>query len=141
MDKIPIIHVYGHLGYLEWQNITDFRKYTPIDDVQNIITGMSQLSVIHEQGGKVQKNFIDAQGLIQECEKIRFLGYGFHSTNTERLNVVGNAKGKDVRATAYRISNLERLIIQKQYEFVIELDNDNTKDIIHFFRESISLED
>ncbi|MGA3287730.1 MAG: hypothetical protein ABSD46_09910 [Bacteroidota bacterium] len=142
MNKIPIIHVYGHIGNLGWQDNKIYRKYEPTDDVQNILYGMMHLSVIHERND-ADENFIEAQRLIQQSEKVRFLGYGFHDTNTERLQVAANAKGKDIRATSYGLSKLQRQNIIKYFgnpSYNIPLDKEEKRDIVRFFKEWTPLE-
>jgi hypothetical protein len=140
LNKIPIIHVYGHIGYLKWQNDQLYRNYAPNDDAQNILHAMQHLSVIHESN-QVNENFIEAQRLIQQSEKIRFLGFGFHETNTERLQVAVKTLGKDVWATSYGMSKLQRRNIIKQFGgAIILLDEEEKRNIVRFFKELVPLE-
>jgi hypothetical protein len=143
MDKIPIIHIYGHIGNLEWQDTSDVRNYQPHAYEHQILVAMKRLLVIHE-GNQVNENIMEAQRLIHQCEKIRLLGYGFHDTNTERLNLVVSGTGKDIRATSYGLSKLQRINIAKYFGNSTTsssiLDKEEKRDIVRFFREWIPLE-
>jgi hypothetical protein len=88
VGKIPIIHVYGSLGLLPWQ---DKENNTPYD------LGTGSTTVKLEQIEKASKTIKiirddnDLEGFgkawieMQNAKRIYFLGFGFDQTNVNRL--------------------------------------------------------
>jgi hypothetical protein len=139
MNKIPILHVYGKIGNLPWQkdNMDTVRYYESGFGMKEMISAINQLSVIHEEKNVIE-NFNKAKDLMDQGERIIFLGYGFHETNNQRLGLDGLSK-KCV-ATSYGMTELEKEKIQEKYKRLIELDYEMDRDIVRFFREWIPLE-
>jgi hypothetical protein len=136
MKKIPIVHIYGQIGSLPWQGGQNIREYESKVNESIIQTAMQDLLVIHE-ANKVQNNFEEAQKLFQLCDRIIFLGYGYHEANNMGLNLIEKGKGKQLFGTAVNLSAFDRQKIRKY--FGIHLDTEG-RDIVRCFREKIPLE-
>ena len=136
IQKIPILHIHGNLGLLPWHGGSlYFAPQTSID-------------VIHEMGQnlKLTSEELDndiiakAQTLIQEADRVRFLGFGYHETNMDRLDFIVNAKNcNDVNGTAYGITDVERGRLVRDYPKLHALDHKN-RTMVQFFRESRPLD-
>ena len=102
LEKIPIIHLYGQLGYLSWQNSEAPREYGSKkltgyqfkQMAKNIKTGFDSFDV------KSDTKFIKTVQLINEAENIYFIGFGFDRFNLERLPI-RRMTGKYIIATSY----------------------------------------
>ncbi|MGD0785727.1 MAG: SIR2 family protein [Sedimentisphaerales bacterium] len=85
LNQLKIIHVYGSIAPLEWQNIKNGVKYkTPISE--RILQGTSQnLRTIYEE--KQNPQLAEAKKLIAEANKIFFLGFGYAEENMDILGL------------------------------------------------------
>ena len=109
LNKIPIVHVHGKLGRLPWEKSKyseipyDMHDYPDQKDLM-IRNGSKNINIIHEN---IEKNeeFDQAHQLINEAERIYFLGFGYHPTNLARL--IGNLSpriNKEIGGTTFGMS-------------------------------------
>lgn len=86
LANIPIIHLYGQLGLLPWQDGDGF-QYTPKLLITRIRNAMANLKLINdERHMKESEEFSEAVEMIKWAEHIYFLGFSFDETNLKRLN-------------------------------------------------------
>jgi hypothetical protein len=95
LEKIPIIHVHGWLGPFSWES-KQGREYSPLHvlgdeahqqyDPSIIRSASSQIKIISE-GIDTSPEFIKADELLLQANKIYFLGFGYNSTNLKRLKM------------------------------------------------------
>ena len=89
--NIPILHVYGKLGALPWEQSEStaipYDSYTTVilDWKQKVNQAAENIKIIHHDDVKVSEEFEHAHILLNEAERIYFLGFGFHETNVKRL--------------------------------------------------------
>lgn len=103
IEQIPIIHLHGRLGYLPWQT-ENGRPYENHIEPSVVTMCVRNIKVVHEElnDGR-DKDFTNAKQVMEEAERIYFLGFGFGQTNIERLALTDLAVGK-AEATAYGLT-------------------------------------
>lgn len=89
LAPIEILHVYGSLGPLPWQQAADPLPYGPADVTGRVIIQARQnIKVMHEGlEDTVQGHFEKAKKWLQWADRILFLGFGFHDNNVKRLDL------------------------------------------------------
>jgi len=108
MERIPIIHLHGRLGYLPWQNDIDSRPFEPLVNHEVLNTCIKSIKVVHEDSSKDGRDadFREAQRLLGLAEYVYFLGFGYGPTNMERLGVRSLAP-KIIRGTGFGLTGNE----------------------------------
>lgn len=102
---IPIVHVYGQLGthlYLGGGS----RPYEPTVTRETVEHCAKEIRILHE--GEQAETFSTAHDLLKEARKVCFLGFGYHKTNLERLQLAGIAKGSKILGSAFGLLNAEK---------------------------------
>jgi hypothetical protein len=89
--SIPIVHVHGHLGLLEWQATereqqSQTRAYAHGGDSEMVRTAAQGIQIVHEAKGNTTE-FTRARELLCEAKRVYFLGFGYHPDNMRRLHV------------------------------------------------------
>jgi len=112
VSEIPIIHVYGSLGPLLWQEDSGI----PYDRRKNreYVSKSAQHIHLIRAGGEetISAEFQQAHDLLEDAERIFLLGFGFDYTNIRRLKLKELAKGKEVWATCLGLSQSVKHIIE-----------------------------
>ena len=88
LAAIPIVHVHGQLGYLNWQmdSKTYSRKYDPVLNTDIVDTAATGIKIICE-GIEGTSELQAAYDLLAEAEQIHFLGFSYHHTSMRRIMV------------------------------------------------------
>ena len=88
LERIPIIHLHGRLGYLPWEKGKDRRPYDQVMNRLVLDMCINNIKVVHEdpKDGR-DKDFERAYELMQKAECIYYLGFGFGAVNVERLKI------------------------------------------------------
>lgn len=85
LQQVPIIHVHGTLGGISSV------PYDRTTDVDSILFISRSINIIHEirdqPDGFCSESFRMAHDAITQCQKVIFLGFGFHPDNVRRLKV------------------------------------------------------
>jgi len=112
LSKIQIIHLHGRLDYLPWQN-TSGRAYNRTVDMRTIRACMAKIKIVHEDisDGR-DRDFETAKHLLNAAEQIRFLGFGYNSTNISRLGEVIK-QDRDIRGTGYGVTTHEAAALRR----------------------------
>jgi hypothetical protein len=86
---IPIIHLHGQLGYLPWQGKPneDTRRFSQEVNHHAIEASVRNIKIIHEGTEDRDVDFKRAKKLLQDSERILFLGFGYHPVNLDRLGI------------------------------------------------------
>jgi len=86
MATMPIIHVHGCLGALvaEGDDDSSGRQYSPALTVDAIRRAMSGIRIVHEEA-EGDPVFQQAREALCRAEVVCFMGFGFNSTNVDRL--------------------------------------------------------
>jgi hypothetical protein len=89
LSTIPIIHLHGRLGPLPWQSESiSIVPYTSEMTRDRLLIGIDAIKIIHEDiaDGR-DADFERAKGLMQDAQRILFLGFGYDPTNMKRLDL------------------------------------------------------
>jgi hypothetical protein len=90
VQTISIIHLYGSLGHLPWQQyqVGLSQNVTPFGDEsltsENLPKAADSIQIISDNNG-VTPEFEKAKEILKNAERIYFLGFGFYKKNIERL--------------------------------------------------------
>ncbi|MCE5187109.1 MAG: hypothetical protein LLF76_13385 [Planctomycetaceae bacterium] len=90
MKVVQVIHVYGSLGRLHWQNgdacVIPYEAWNSSQGLKArlIDDAASSIKILHENPHNVPELKI-AQEYIKSAAKVLFLGFGFNTTNLKRL--------------------------------------------------------
>jgi hypothetical protein len=145
MKKINIIHLYGQLGYLPWQQQENVVPFGLVNN-QTVKNAADNINIVHDKIDiNKRSEFIKTYELLKAAQKVYFLGFGFHPINLERLKLWELNGNIEIAGTLYRKTPLERTRISRLTNGVIkedELYNFTKPDnpIIDFFRENKELE-
>ena len=119
LKKIPIVHLYGQLDFLPWQN-RNGKCYSPNkgyeDTIQRIRNAKNNIKLISgEQNISESQEFEKAYDLIKKAKRVYFLGFGFDETNLERLNIQ-LMKNKTVIGTAFKLAPAKQRWVEQYFK-------------------------
>lgn len=110
INQIPIIHVYGQLDSLPWQN-TDGRPYGSSITLGQLKRYKENINIIFEDvTNTINLSLQKAYDLFKQAERIYILGFGFHQININRLRL-NDFGGKNIIATSYGLGREEARLI------------------------------
>jgi hypothetical protein len=108
LESMPVVHLHGRLGALPWQDGPSRPFEIPISE-DGLRIAADNIKIIHEdiKDGR-DKDFARAQRLLMEADQILLMGFGYNSTNVERLGIrdlpqgkmIGSCVGLGANATA-----------------------------------------
>ena len=119
LTALRIVHVYGHLGFLDWQVDGGGRPVRPYEPgrgeaIKTAAAGIKIMSEDVDDSPELAK----ARELIMAAERVYFLGFGYHDHNMRRLKVplAQGADGYDgnriIRGTCLGFTEPERAVLQ-----------------------------
>ncbi len=96
IGQLPIIHLYGQLGWLPWQKYYIESDEDPVPYGNAVNPHMLRqcakgINIVHEDI-EDSPQFIEAHKLINAADRIYFLGFGYLPTNVARLQLKGFIK-------------------------------------------------
>jgi len=96
MKRIPIVHVHGQLGYLPWQapNADESVPYRAGVSPEDISIAARCLRIVHE-GAEHDEGFVAARKALGGATRVRFIGFGYHPVNIERLRLPDRMAASD----------------------------------------------
>lgn len=120
IKQIPIIHVYGKIGKLPWEDDRYESGLFCAGDVVsyghdagggrfNLLAGRTykMIDLIYEER-KNNPEIERAKELISSSDRVFFLGFGYDENNLSILNLPGSLSGKGVVGTAFHTTEKER---------------------------------
>ena len=117
--KLRIIHVFGQVAGLEWQDLPSKIKYgrdVNLIDIQGLV---KNIRIIYDE----EKNpeLKEAQGLIRKAEHIFFLGFGYAKVNLELLKIpeILNPQ-QNIYGTAYKLRPKEIEYIESIFSELVK---------------------
>jgi hypothetical protein len=137
LKEIPIIHLHGRLGFLPWQS-ADGRPYVSQIVKGTLEAAVEGIKIIHEdiKDGR-DGDFEQAKALMNEAERVCFLGFGYNRTNLERLGVKDLPTTANAIGSSIGLGNQEKKGIAKACNGRVQfLDGD----CLHFVREYLRWE-
>lgn len=138
IGQIPIFHVHGIVGNLDWQTNKGW-PYSPdrhIDRVKQVMLMINIISEIQDE----KDHFSKAWKILNNSERIIFLGFGYHKENIERLKLNELAEGKSFHGSAFGFTENEKGSIKEYFgskRKIISLGN-NKWDALRYLREAIT---
>lgn len=154
LKNIPIIHVHGQLGYLPWQDhlprplepwrgLEDWIRYGSPTDTEDLKRAVEGIRIIHDDkdlGGDPQ--FDKAHELLAQAEKVYFLGFGYHATNVERLNIelLRKTSRVDVQGTIKGLGEAEKDTARNLFDHKGVNINFFPGDVLDFFKQRVLLQ-
>ncbi len=122
LGKIPIVHIYGHIAPLPWQNADEAKSLpygTDLGDAKpNLLTLVENIHVVHEERGNPELE--KARWLMQDAQRIFFLGFGYAKENLEALGFPGVVKeGHEIFGTAMGATRKEIVSLQSGFAEVL----------------------
>lgn len=87
LKKLKILHVYGQIVPLKWQDSEQGVDYKPQITEPLLQKSVANIKTIYEQ--KESPELRDAQQLLTQAEQIFFLGFGYAPENMEVLGLPG----------------------------------------------------
>lgn len=141
LASIPIIHLHGTLGPLPWQAPSKpSREFFALASPQELAIAAENIKIIHEDiaDGR-DKEFERAKTLMKAATRILFMGFGYNSTNMERLGLHDLKERKNTGAcqifgTCIAMGEYEKSAAHAASHNVIDL---LPGDCLHFMREYI----
>ncbi len=127
---MPIVHVHGQLGLLDWQNSGDSglakRKYDAAYDSpekKELVRACAEGITIMAEGEDDSLEFQKARRLIENAKHLFFLGFGYHETNLRRLGLLPDAdkvrvstgKREGIRGTCYKFPDAKWKLLRDRY--------------------------
>jgi len=108
LSRLRIIHVYGHVGPLDWQ-VTGGRTYSPELIPSEVRIAAEGIKIISE-GRDDSAELTEARELISGAKTMIYLGMAYHPDNMRRLGLL-RQPDKTARATSgsgFRLTHAER---------------------------------
>lgn len=128
-----IVHVHGQLGFLPWQDsqlVHDYTSRMPsnADEIADAI------KIIPEATDDTDE-FVQAQGILADSERIYFLGFGYDQTNLRRLGLkrLSFRPARLVRGTGLGMTDQEALDAANQSGGFVHIP-DRELDALGFLR-------
>lgn len=129
MKEFPIVHLYGQLDPLPWQE-PGGKEYSSVEDLLERLRAAPQniKLISDERDIENSEEFQDAYKLIQDADRIFFLGFSFDETNLKRLNLYSVIRSKQIFATAYRVEPSKLKWIKQYFSGKAQLSNYHFED-------------
>jgi hypothetical protein len=113
-ESIEVVHVYGSLGNLPWQDPTVTHAFAASSNEGDVRTAAQSIKIMAE-GTDESDEFRRAGELFQWAERVYFVGFGFHDVNLGRLiKACGpdlirhrSERPRVLKASAYRMRTAE----------------------------------
>ncbi len=87
LQSIKIIHLHGKLGHLKIEGKQDFVDYAKsYQTVDKLINASKSIKIIHDEI-MPSEEFSHAYKVLEETERLYILGFGYNSTNVNRLKL------------------------------------------------------
>jgi len=85
LKKLKILHIYGQIAPLKWQNQDNHVDYKPQLRESLLERAANNIRTIYEE--KQNPELTEAQNLLKQAEQIFFLGFGYAPENMEILGL------------------------------------------------------
>jgi hypothetical protein len=85
LKQLKILHVYGQIAPLKWQNPSDYVDYKPQPNELLLQRVSNNIRTIYEE--KQNPELTESQNLLKQADEIFFLGFGYAQENTEVLGL------------------------------------------------------
>lgn len=86
VKQIPVLHVYGKLGNLPWED--EPSEYAPDLGLDRIRRASKGIKILHETAGETEELLRTARDRVKSAYRAVVLGFGFNKANVERLGLL-----------------------------------------------------
>ncbi len=139
LSNIPIIHVYGKLAPLPWQDSPGIPYDLDLDkigyDAHVYISKAYEQIKIMSDDETDSEEFDEAFWTLEKGDRIFFLGFGYNKRNLTRLKL-NKVTTNDINGTAYRWGFSEIKEISDDWSIIIP---NNTRNLLEFLRNEKNL--
>jgi hypothetical protein len=113
--NIPIVHLYGQLDLLPWQD-ENGKVYSPRADIDDRLwLAPKNIKLISDERNiEKSEEFKKAYDLIRNADRIYFLGFGFDEDNLKRLKI-SRMQNKKIISTALGLEQSKLQWLQKNF--------------------------
>ena len=138
LQQIKIIHVYGQLGFLEWQTTdeTKRRAYGDFEKPDAIKISADGIKIVSDNESDTAPGLIAAQECIKKADRIFFLGFGYDPENMRRLKLPLDKAltgEKFFSGTGYGLTQTESWALTNKYYEGLQVGEPNL-DILQYLR-------
>ena len=105
LAQMRIVHVYGRLGGVPWEN-GEISEYAPNARSPQKIKELSEQIIVMSEQEKTSDLFVKAQNWLKGGTYIYFLGFGYHLMNLERLEL-NRLKDRKLYGSSYGLKKSE----------------------------------
>lgn len=115
VNELNLIHVYGKLGDLSWEDYENGIKYGA-DPIGIHIQKVADRIKIISENIKNDPELNKAHELLKNAKRIYFMGFGYNSTNLDRLNLklLPSNLPRIIKGTTYNLSD-QQMVEVKEY--------------------------
>ncbi len=124
LKKIPIVHVHGRLGALD----ADGRFFDHTVSTQDVRIAMDGIVIMGVDADDSSDAFKRAREELASAERIFFLGFGYHESNMNRLQVADYQR-KIGGGTSLGLGRAERADIQAQWDVPMFIEEPWAEDL------------
>ena len=137
MLVVPVCHVRGDLGEFDPSNPSgaEVRPYEPEVLADTLRLASERIQIVTESGAG-QPGVSRARQLIQESQRVFFVGMGYHDGNLSKIGVRELGPEVAKRGSSFGMEGAERNRVVSQWR--IQLD-DTGADALGFFRSVVTL--
>lgn len=133
LARIRIVHLHGKLGNLPFQE-GDCRPYSSQATEKELRVAYRGIKIIHEEVDN-EPQFAEAHDLLRQANVICFMGFGYHATNVNRLELM-RTFGASFFGTTYGMVSAEEKALCNWFGGRLSIYN---MDILPFLRNSAVL--
>lgn len=121
LRALNIFHPYGTVGHLPWQKLNGATSFGESLDGERLLSCANQIKTFTEQI-KDKIEIAKMRHVLQDAERILFLGFAFHRQNMELIRPEKPGRASNVFATAHGISTSGLEVVEKQISDLIRPD-------------------
>jgi hypothetical protein len=132
VNSLQIIHVYGKLGYLPWEDFYFGVQYGSNLDPDDLNKAKDKIKIIPETDIDTENDqeFINARQVLKRASQVYFIGFGYHKTNLGRLNIhsllrfdgITGFSRKNIQCTAYELSEQQKKDVEDLFNINVKIN-------------------
>jgi len=115
LECIPIVHVHGVMGLLEWQSTggAATRNYEYTADPDTIRIAAEGIKTISDEIDDTPE-FRQAHELLENSSRVFILGFQYHPENMRRLRIPFGIDGKEIFGTCFEMTQPEADVLKTE---------------------------
>ena len=135
--NIPIIHIHGKLGKLDWDS-ENGNAYDGILTIEKVMKASERIIITSESSENSSVRTEERKKLFASDE-IHFLGFGYDDKNLSKLSIkqVQEKENIQIYGTAYGLEAAQRKDIESKWK--IKTDQNN-KEVLPYLKSNVQFE-